>query len=91
MEDVPIGEAQQNLARLIGEIARSGARFAITRDGQPVAVLLGAEEYDSVVETLDVLGDEALVAAISDALVSTRAGEVFSHEDVAHDVAARRP
>lgn len=50
------------LSRLVEEASSTHERFDITRNGQRVAVLLGAEDYDSLQETLAVLADAELVA-----------------------------
>ena len=41
--------------------------YVITRHGRPVAVLLNFDEYDSLIETLNVLRDDDTVAAINEA------------------------
>lgn len=66
------------------------ARFDITRNGKRAAVLLSADDYDSLLETLDVLADANLVRDIRDALAEVEAGDVVSHEQVVADLAARR-
>lgn len=66
------------------------ARFDITRNGKRAAVLLSADDYDSLLETLDVLADANLVRDIRDALAEVEAGDVESHEQVVADLAARR-
>jgi prevent-host-death family protein len=42
-------------------------RFEITRNGSRVAVLLGADDYDGLMETLEILSDPVLMAEIRQA------------------------
>lgn len=44
------------------------ARVEITRNGKRAAVLLAAEDFDALLETLDVLADADLVRQLSDSL-----------------------
>mgnify|MGYP003811207623 CR=1 FL=1 len=43
---------------------RTHERTEITRNGTRAAVLLGADDYDSMLETLDILSDATLVAEL---------------------------
>jgi prevent-host-death family protein len=58
---LPVAEARAQLSRLVEEAASTHERFEITRNGQWVAVLLGADDYDNLLETLDLLGDSKLL------------------------------
>ncbi|MCL2535817.1 MAG: type II toxin-antitoxin system Phd/YefM family antitoxin [Nocardiaceae bacterium] len=70
MEERTLAEAQDDLRRLVEEAAATQARFAITRDGERVAVLLSADDFDSLMETRDVLSDADLVQQVHDSLDS---------------------
>ena len=48
----------------------------ITRHGLPVAVVLSHDDYESLIETLNVLSDEQAVAAIGEAEADLRAGRI---------------
>ncbi|MBI4280338.1 MAG: type II toxin-antitoxin system prevent-host-death family antitoxin, partial [Armatimonadetes bacterium] len=49
---VGVKQAHQQLARLIRS-AEDGNQVIITRDGTPVAVLLGARDFNSLMATLE--------------------------------------
>jgi len=55
---VGVKEAHQRLTRLI-RAAEDGEQIVITRDGTPTAVLLGAQEYNSLMATLEEMADPA--------------------------------
>lgn len=55
-----IKEAQANLPRL----CRAGKRFVIANRNNPVVVALPLEDFEALMETLDVLGDPAAMAAL---------------------------
>lgn len=52
-------------------------------------MLLSAEDYDSMVETLDILSDASLVAAIRESEASMDRGEVFTADDVESEMGRR--
>jgi prevent-host-death family protein len=90
METKPLAEVRQDLSKFIDAAVTTHARFDITRNGKRAAVLLSADDYDSLLETLDVLADADLVRDIHEALAEADAGEVFTHEQVLADLATRR-
>ncbi len=61
MTTLPVAEARAKLSRLVEEVSSTHERFEITRNGQRVAVLLGAEDYDALRETIAVLADHDLL------------------------------
>jgi prevent-host-death family protein len=60
MAIVPVARARAQLSRLVEEASSTHERFEITRNGQRVAVLLGADEYDALHEIIAVLADADL-------------------------------
>ena len=63
---IPITQARHELSRLPEEFAAddASAAVAITRRGKPILAVLPWDLYDSLVETLEILGDEDLMAAL---------------------------
>jgi len=57
-------------------------RVRITRSGRPAGVLLSAEEYEGLMETLDILSDPELSRAVQAGLEEADQGRLVSHEEV---------
>lgn len=62
-----IKEAQSGLPRL----CRSGERFIIANRNRPVVVALPIEDFDALLETMDVLADKAAMKAVRGARQGT--------------------
>jgi prevent-host-death family protein len=82
MTTVPLAEARANLSRMVDEAVRTHERVEITRNGSRAAVLMSAEDYDSLEETLDVLSDPDLIADIRAALAEAHDGHYYTLDDV---------
>ena len=78
---VGVKEAHQNLARLI-RAAERGDQVVITRDGTPAAVLLGVQEYSSIIDTLEEMADPGALRALRQAQAEERAGRLHTYEEV---------
>jgi prevent-host-death family protein len=52
-----VTEARRNLFNLVANAGRAGARYWITDRGRPQAVIMGADEFSSWQETMEVMLD----------------------------------
>jgi len=82
MGSVTLSEAKTHLARLLAEVTEMGESFVITRSGRPAGVLLSVDEYEGLLETLEILGDPELAAAVRHGLEDADRGETVSHEEL---------
>lgn len=62
MTTLPLADARAKLSSLIDEVTTTHERFEITRNGRRAAVLLSADDYDMLQETIAVLSDAELLA-----------------------------
>lgn len=71
---LPFTEARTHLIELLDEIEREHDHVVITRNGRPSAVVMSQAEYESLIETVEILGDVQLMAdlASSDKDVAAR-------------------
>jgi prevent-host-death family protein len=80
MTELTISEARKALLDLPEKLARTPERaVTITRRGQPVLAILPWEFYESIVETLEILGDPEMVTALRESLEDLKRGRVVSH------------
>jgi antitoxin YefM len=82
MTTVPLSEAKTHLARLLAEVEKLGEGVTITRSGRPAGVLLSIEEYEGLLETLDILADSKLMASIRRGLRDAEQGRVLDDGEV---------
>lgn len=57
MRTSPLATVKAQLSALVDEVHRTHERVTITRNGEPVAVLLAVDDFESLMETLDILSD----------------------------------
>lgn len=75
---VPFTEARSNLTELLDDLEQRHEHVLITRNGRPSAVLLSADEYESLEETLDVLQDKDLLDALKRSEADIKADRLTS-------------
>jgi prevent-host-death family protein len=82
MIQLTISEARKALLDLPEKLARTSERaVTITRRGRPVLAILPWEFYESIVETLDILGDPEMVRALRESLDDLERGRVVSNAE----------
>lgn len=60
-KDIPITEARHELTSLPERLAKDPGAVAVTRRGKPVLALMPWEFYESLMETLEIMGDRELM------------------------------
>jgi len=80
---LPMIEARKKLTSLPETFAKEPetTTIAVTRRGKPVLAIMPWEFYESLVETLDILGDEELLASLRQAITEAEAGQGISWEE----------
>jgi hypothetical protein len=78
MTTIPIATARANLSQLVEETSTTHERVEITKNGQRAAVLLGVDDYDSIMETIAVLSDGELLVAHLRGLGEVDTGDVVN-------------
>ncbi len=84
---VPAYVARTQLGSILTQVAEKKARFIITKSGKPTAVILGATDFDDMLEELDPEFQKSLKVAAKE----YRAGKAVSLRDYLKErMAARR-
>jgi antitoxin YefM len=75
-------QARSRFSSLIDKADRLSERFIVTKNGTPKAIVMGADEYESWVETLELLSNPKAVKALEQGLKEAKVGKVRSFKDV---------
>ena len=88
---MPLAELKNRLSEVVDRLEREHGRVVITKHGRPAAVVLSVEDLESLEETLDVMGNRAVLDDIQEALadLETGAAAVLSKDDALRIIAGR--
>lgn len=81
-ETIPVSKAKTSFSELLNRIKEHHESFAITQRGKIEGVLIGIDEYESLLETLEILSDPDLMQSIQRGLEDERKERLHSHEEV---------
>ena len=79
-KDLPITEARHELTSLPERLSESHETVTITRRGRPVLAILPWEEYEALIETLEIMSDDELMAALRQGIKEAQAGKSIPWE-----------
>ena len=79
---VPFTEARTHLTELLDDVESVHEHVVITRNGRPAAIVMSQAEYDSLIETLEILGDQKLMADLATSDEDVATGRLVPWEEV---------
>jgi antitoxin YefM len=74
-ETMSLAAVKARFSELVDRVERQQDRVVVTRNGKPAAVLISADDLESLEETLAVMSDRSIAAQIRDSQKAIAAGE----------------
>ena len=90
MSTQSLAAVKAHFSQVIDAVAGTHERVTVTKNGSPVAVILAVEDYESLMETLEILSDRQAVGEIREAEQQMSQGQEYSEEQVRAALADRR-
>ncbi len=75
---IPLAEAKKSLSAIIKDVDEKFDRFAITKNGVEKAIIISSEEFEGLMETLDILSHKEEREALVRAKEQVRKGKTVS-------------
>ena len=76
----PLTFVRQHFSEIVEEVVSTGSEMVVSRHGRQDAVILGFDEYEALIETLNILSDPVTMSALADADAELAAGELVDFE-----------
>jgi len=81
---MPLVEARKRLTSLPEELEHEGEIdvLAVTRRGKPVLAVMPWDLYEAVTETLEIMGDKEMMAALRKGIKDVKKGRTYTTEEL---------
>ena len=81
---MPLVEARKRLTSLPEELEHEGEVdvLAVTRRGKPVLAVMPWDLYEAVTETLEIMGDKEMMAALRKGIKDVKKGRTYTTEEL---------
>lgn len=85
----PMSELQHELPEVLDMIESSGERVVVIRGDRPTAVMMSFENYEGLIETLDILSSPGASGEIREAEARYDTSDYASADDIRSDLERR--
>jgi len=82
MKTLPLAAVKAKLSEVVDRVEREQDRVTITRNGRPVAMIVGMDDIEGLEETLEILSDKRLMRKIRAGMAAVEKGDTIPLEDV---------
>jgi prevent-host-death family protein len=84
---ISITEGRKRLFKIAEEIQKPDTYYVFTVEGKPRVVLMSQDEFDSIMETIEILSDPKILKDIEKAEEDFKKGKYASWEEVKKELA----
>ena len=82
---LPVTKVKRELLDILKSMEEEYATITMTRNGEPVGVMMTPERYESLLETIEILSDKNILRALKTSQKDFKSGKVYSHKEVWQD------
>ncbi|BBZ48659.1 antitoxin [Mycobacterium heidelbergense] len=82
MRTLPISKVKDKLNEFVDAVALTQDQITITKNGAPAAVLIGADEWESLQETLYWLAQPGIKESLAEADADIAAGRGYGEDEI---------
>jgi len=79
---LPVTKVKRQLLDIVKEMEQEDLTIAVTKNGEPVSVMMTVDRYASLMETIEILADPKIIEALAASKRDFKRGRVFSHNQV---------
>lgn len=79
---ITLKELRPRLPKVISDVDTKMDRYVITKHGKPAAIMISIEDYESIMETLDILSNAGMSKRIKQAEAEMKKGKVKAFDEI---------
>ena len=82
---MPVTKVKRGLLDILKTMQEDDSTITVTRNGEAVGVMMTPSRYEAILETIDILADKEVLAALQSSADDFRTGKVYTDKDVWDD------
>jgi PHD/YefM family antitoxin component YafN of YafNO toxin-antitoxin module len=79
---MPVTKVKRGLLDILKTMQEEDSTITLTRNGEPVGVMMTPNRYEAILETIEILADKEVLAALRCSAKEFQAGKVYTDTDV---------
>ncbi len=82
---IPITRVKRDLLEILKTMRDEDSTITVTRNGEPVGIIMTPNRYDAILETIEIMADKDVMAALNKSAADFKAGRIYADEEVWQD------
>jgi prevent-host-death family protein len=82
---LPVTKVKRELLDILKSMEHEYSTITMTRNGEPVGVMMTPDRYEALLETIEILGDNKILQTLQASQKDFKSGRVYSHDEVWKD------
>ena len=82
---LPVTKVKRELLQILKAMEEEYATVTVTRNGEPVGIIMTPDRYEALIESIEILGDHKTLQALKASNKDFKSGRVCTHDEVWED------
>jgi prevent-host-death family protein len=82
---LPVTKVKRKLLEILKTMEEDYATVTVTRNGEPVGIMMTPDRYEALLETIEILGDNNILKVLKASQKDFKSGRVYTHDKVWKD------
>jgi antitoxin YefM len=82
---LPVTKVKRELLDILKAMEEEYSTITMTRNGEPVGVMMTPDRYESLLETIEILSDNKVLRSLQSSQEDFKSGKVYTHKEVWQD------
>ena len=80
-----VTRVKRELLDILKSMEEEYSTITMTRNGEPVGVMMTPDRYEALLETIEILGDNKILQTLRTSQKDFKSGRVYTHDEVWKD------
>jgi len=82
---LPVTKVKRELLEILKAMEEDYTTITVTRNGEPVGIMMTPDRYEALLETIEILGDNKVLQALKASYEDFKSGRVYTHDEIWED------
>lgn len=82
LQIMPVTKVKRGLLDIIKSMQEEDSTITLTRNGEPVGVMMTPDRYEAILETIEILADKNVLASLRSSAKEFKTGKRYTDEEV---------
>ena len=82
---LPVTKVKRELLEILKAMEEDYSTITVTRNGEPVGIMMTPDRYEALLETIEILGDNKVLQTLKASQKDFKSRRVYTHGEVWED------